>query len=169
MQIISYIDPREIAFILYFFYMMISVVSLATLLVYLPTYLKKEEEARKIKTRFNYLEEIYQQIEFAKKSKYYKANISNMILKGFAYKSGYVNINYNKLSQLIKDNKIDIPLSIKDFLIESSEFYSDYYQIKPWYSKILSFLSFFSKEKELKNSEILLEKAIELLYEKFNI
>ncbi len=174
MQIISYIDPTVIAFILYYFYMMISIASLATLLIYLPIYLKKEEEEeiKRKRLQFNYLENIYQQIEFAGKSKYYRSSIATLLAKGFAFKSGYPLATYGQISQLLKEGKIDIPEDIKDFIISSAEFYTTFSDSNPDSNIYESIISKILKSlTKLKNEQVeaeQLEKAIEALYKKFN-
>ncbi|MCR4422270.1 MAG: hypothetical protein GYA61_00270 [Spirochaetales bacterium] len=169
-MIISYIDPRTIAFTLYYLYIMVCVASLVTLLIYLPFYLKRtdEEDKKRKKIRFNYLENLFWQIEFAKKSKYYRGNIAGLLAKGFAFKSGYPLATYGQISELIKEDKIDIPNEVKDFIIEAAEFYSSFSDSDIYDSFLSKLLKSLTKKKNYIDQEKQLERAIELLFKKFN-
>ncbi|MFN3410905.1 MAG: hypothetical protein ACK4YF_01945 [Exilispira sp.] len=169
MKIISYIDPEIISAILYFLYVMISLATLMTLLIYLPLYLKKDQKERKNnRNKLNYIEKTYQQIELAAKSKYYRANLAQILAKGFAFKSGYSFLSFSNIIQLLKDDKIDIPQRIKSFLLESAEFYNTFLDNKIDDLPALKIKKILNNLKNKVNKEKIIEEAIELLYKKFN-
>lgn len=166
-KIISYIDPRIIAASLYLLYMAISIGSLATLLIYIPFYLKKDDDKiKKLNNKNDYIQNVANQIEFAIKSKYFRASLARLIGKGLAFKDGYIMVSVSDTINLIKENKINMPDEIKEFLIESLEFYSSFQSIHKENLSISSFLKYFLKKQTDPQDKI--DKTIKYLYNRFN-
>jgi len=159
--------------------MFLSVASLVALLIYIPSYLKKEEkkdsnikfkEKYKTNSKINILKELNYQIEESKKSKYYRANLTQLIAKCFAFTSGYPLVTLNELMELIKKDKINLPEDIKNFIVNSMTIYSSFSEndetgiFDNLINKLLKKL-----KNESKLNKQLIYESIDILYNQLDI
>lgn len=167
MKIISYVDPSVIAATLYLLYIVISLGSLFTLLIYLPFYLKKNEKKKEenLWEEVDLLQNLQDLIESSSKSKYFRSQLAQSIAKAFAFKAGYPMVTVSEALALLKENKIDLPSDIKDFLIESIEFFSNINNENLFGFYFKKTIAFFKKNNE--KDKYIMQRTINLLYERF--